>query len=1027
MNKEELFRKLEELNTVSVLSKPKYEEYRQILCDLEQLGVPPLSLTLRNEVDRQELLSSFSDKFISPVTLKKLTSNRILTVGDLLDLNRLDTLNFAGFGPKKWIELYAIQKKVYSLYPHIDGKDNGNDVIPPYSLQELIVINQEMLDLETAQVAGAKWDKNRYHELLVGLKKRGQKRADVYADEEIDDVPTDVLPVNGRIQTLLDSLGIQRLVQVSDITEAEVLKVSGQGRKAWTDIVELKKDIISSQASYLEKYYKYYMIRELPETNETLPLYKKCILAVSQLADILETRGMKRDSYLIREYFIKGTSVEDITKDLPRIGEAVVKERVRQITAEIQEKILSGSKNPIIGNAYFCDDFVDELNTLSQKIQYCPQSYANVVLQAPDDFNVLPILRVLGLDVLEITNDREGFMDAPRIISSDDNRSYITNHIKAVDFVMSLFAMPAIKDEIISEVLSSKYLPEKGEISIIEKLLDYHSWIDIQNGQYIYHYDKLKTAEAKAARIVYEKRNVTTSDIKEIDAQRMHLTPDQGMKMSAARVIAKYPWVAKGGKNNELIYKPSQVCTIPSLRVATERYAKKHVLFNFTDMVNYLKKQGYERFAESSFRSYVLKCCVPSNSDKNILCLESEIQNHDPSKWRSRTVQGTTNWVINSAVKILGDKKMKKSALNNSVLSQPEADNYNVRNIYSVYLMNYCCSNDSVSPNKLFITQDDYIWVNKQCLDEKLVDLETIGSVNKQPDYYMDVMTEIVNQLKQAVDQKMKLIHLKQACFPLITIPSKDTTFYKIINKLPDEVERIVDDGTIYLQLKSDKLSYEKTYSLPTNDQEVASVDNNEDSEPQLIETTKEEKVYVRGKIEWEDMASELKRELEYYNRWWDVKGITLDEGVDFFVNLLKSSQDKSLHDDVSRHIFEFLTQKLDRYDLHDHMKSIVLGAEPIIRSIYMRNNLCESYPKTHGLSECLALVPKLRYWVDDIFAYQNVTKYYDFRKTYLAFYGVRNKFAHGVSIDMNTGNKYLSTYSYLALYVYICCRFINS
>ena len=238
------------------------------------------------------------------------------------------------------------------------------------------------------------------------------------------------------------------------------------------------------------------------------------------------------------------------------------------------------------------------------------------------------------------------------------------------------------------------------------------------------------------------------------------------------------------------------------------------------------------------------------------------------------------------------------------------------------------------------------------------------------------------------------------------------------------EVEKVEIDGTIYLQLKTDKLAYEKTYSLPEKSQEVTTDTDAEISEPEVIETTKPEKVYIRGKIDWGDMASELKRELDYYNRWWDIKDITLEEGVDKFVDLLENSSDDALHEDVSRHIFEFLTQKLDRYDLHDHMKSIVLGAEPIIRSIYKLNNSSNSCPNTHGLSDCIALIPQMQYWVNDIIAHKNLQRYHDFRKTYLDFYGIRNKFAHGVSVEMNTGSKYQATYGYLAFYIYIFCRF---
>ena len=1027
MDKKELLERLEELNTIPVLRKNVYDEYRQIINDLEQMGVPPLSHTLQNDEDRNVPLTDFTEDQINVKLRNTLIRNGIKTVGSLLDLNRLDTIDFAGFGDRKWGVLYRLQQTIYnSLTTHKESDGEVHETLPLYDVQELTSIHQEMLDLELLYANGEKWDKNRYQALLIGLNKRGQKRSDIYKDEAIDEVSIDVLELNPRLKKLVESLNYDRMVQIMDITESTVLAVPHQGRKSWTEIIELKKEITDSQAYYLEKYKKYYMVRELPETTDGLPLYKKVTLAMSQLAEILETRGLKRNAYILKEYFINGASIEDVRDKLAQKGDPLDKERIRQITSGMQECLMSGSDNPLIDNAYLNDEFVSELNALSQDIVYCPVSYTNHVLQAPDNFDVTPILRLLSLDVLEITNDRKPFMDAPRIISTDDIRDFVTKHIKAVYYVMSLFAMPATKDDIISEVMSSNYMPANGDINVVEKILTHHSWVDCNNDKYTFQYDKLKTAEAKAARLVYERQDITTTEIKDIDAKIMNVRPESGMKISAARIIQKYPWVARGAKNNELIYSPNRVSTILPLRAAIERYAKKEVKFNFRDMVAYLKTKGYDNYAEGSFRAYVLKYCVPSNNDKNLLCLESEIQNHNPGTWRNRSVQGTTNWVINSCVKILGDKKLKKAELNKRVIGQPEADGYNIHNIYALNLYNYFCSHDDVKPNKLFITQGDYIWVNKQCIDEGLVDLETIGSGNRTPDYYMDVLTEIVNQLKQTSDYRMKLVHLKQKCISLIPHPSKDTVFYKIMTKLPEEVEKVEIDGTVYLQLKTEKLAYEKTYSLPEKAHDVTTDNEAEVNEPEVVETTKPEKVYVRGKIDWGDMASELKSELTYYNRWWDVKGVTLEEGVDKFVELLENSSDDALHGDLSRHVFEFLTQKLDRYDLHDHMKTIALGAEPIIRSIYMLNNSRSSCPYTKGLSDCLALVPDLQYWVDDIFAYKKVQKYHDFRKTYLDFYSIRNKFAHGISVEMNSGSKYQAIYGYLALYIYIYCRFIE-
>ena len=80
MNKKELLEKLEELNTVPVLRKNMYDEYRQILNDLEQMGVPPLSHTLQNDEDRNVPLTDFPEDQMNVKLRNSLIRNGIKTV-----------------------------------------------------------------------------------------------------------------------------------------------------------------------------------------------------------------------------------------------------------------------------------------------------------------------------------------------------------------------------------------------------------------------------------------------------------------------------------------------------------------------------------------------------------------------------------------------------------------------------------------------------------------------------------------------------------------------------------------------------------------------------------------------------------------------------------------------------------------------------------------------------------------------------------------------------------------------------------
>ena len=156
MNKEDLLIRLEELNSVPVLSKTVYDEYRQILNDLEQMGVPPLSHTLQNDKDRDLSLTSFPEEQISRKLRNSLIRNGIRTVGNLLDLNRLDTVYYKGFGDKKWDELYRLQKTLYDSFPHKESNGEVSNTLPLYDILELTNIHQEMLELELSFAKGEK-------------------------------------------------------------------------------------------------------------------------------------------------------------------------------------------------------------------------------------------------------------------------------------------------------------------------------------------------------------------------------------------------------------------------------------------------------------------------------------------------------------------------------------------------------------------------------------------------------------------------------------------------------------------------------------------------------------------------------------------------------------------------------------------------------------------------------------------------------------------------------------------------------
>ena len=961
-----------------------------------------------------------------PENYKEIITSRIKKILDVAAKENVDVLILGAWGCGTFKNDPAVVNEVFYkllvnynfdtvVFALASNHDVSNSIFYPHMLNDeqydkskLKLINKKLLDYEESSLNG-KHLCEEYKTLLNDLRIKGQKRSSAFEDDAISTVTLDVLSY--RIKKICEQLGLHYLIQILDIEEDEILRNKGMGKKTWHDIIKLKLDIVLNLQKYLAVYHKYYEVHVLSFPDSSIPFYKRITSVISQFASIIEGRS-ERDAFLFRELFLNGRTYKEIASIMKQEKKLspLTEERMRQIYVNLQSKIMAGEDMPI-AKAYLGEDMIEELESLAKEILYMPLAYVNKKLQAPEDFDPRPIIRLLGLSIFDYANkSKKPYFEYHFVVSRFDTKIHL--NIKAFNEVMSKKVLPASKDDILSEIVNS--VDFDCNLDFLENVLMYSSLVECNDNEYCYKYEYLHDAKAKAARIVYLKKRVTSSEIRDWDKKYLG-SQSKNKTFNQKKTIEAYPWVARGQMEDEWVYAPTAISSLPSLREATEVYAKQHIVFKFSDMMDYLRSNGYDKYADGSFRTYVLKYCVPSNTDGDLLCLESEIEKHNPSEWRSRTVTGTTNWVINSCVRILGDKKLKMTELSKRVFAQPEAQNYNIRYFDRISIYNYCCSEDDYEIGKLFvINEEGDIWVNQACLKEQLVDLETIGKIDKQPDYYWDVITKVVEQLKEADNHRLELAQLCRSCDDIIA-PYAKTTFYKIIKRLPAEIERLEEGGTVYLQLKPEKLTYEESYStIETNDSEEIAV-------PEVIVTQRSQ--YNQTKmIDWCEMKNALKSELDYYERWWDIDSKTIDAAIEDFVDFLQNTDNTVLHYIVSRHIYKVLTYKLDRYDLYDVLIGLSVNLETLIRNIYMHNNSIKQEPKTNGLEDCVALIPGLDVWshAPYIGTQGFSTIYHQIKDK------CRNKISHGVDVQMNTVKKYQTIYGCIALYVYIYTRFLE-
>ena len=570
-------------------------------------------------------------------------------------------------------------------------------------------------------------------------------------------------------------------------------------------------------------------------------------------------------------------------------------------------------------------------------------------------------------------------------------------------------------------------------IGVLGECASYKPWWDEFAEQYVdicprviweddkfgYSGEYLSNDKVRIARIIYMKRNegggISLAQLEE-------LVPSA--RINASKAAGIYNWINSPKPG---MYEYVENRADPNNFMSDiKKYAEDHKEFSCKEMIRYFHDNSrYSQHKDSSFRTAALKVCRVNNENPDILRLTSTIDDND-SRWRSKTQSGITNWTIQAMVKILQDKKgkVKRNKLLKLVSEQNDAEQFqNFDKAIYVILSKYSCTEDD--KNELFIrklngSEEEEILLNEEVLKD--VDLKTIGKVDKKPNYYMEVITAIVNKLKVSKESgyTLPLKDLKRYVIDerIIPLNISNTVFYKIVNTiLPQEIEKVDIDGERYLRYIPENRVVEE-YSIQVQDAE-SGVD-----EPNVVKVETDRPLtnyLLRPAIDKEGLSRAMCTELAYFKQFWDIES-DFDDSINKFINYVSNLRNHNISDILLHSMYEFFCFKNDRYDLYHQLTDFVLSYEAFIREIYTSNTgkIAEG---TNGLMDSVRLIPALDDWTQQY--YYQTTKQ-GFQRMFVNLRNKRNRRGHCDDSDLSAVQIMQASTNAIALYVYTFARFIG-
>ena len=833
-----------------------------------------------------------------------------------------------------------------------------------------------------------------------------------------------------KICNVMKKGNITTLNQIFSYDRFQFLSIPTAGVSKWCELVQLRYNIKNRFEAYME--YCDYCIREtqypILESDREYTLTEKVTLAyeqfVAHIKKIVELKGNttilreceKVDNLLLKSYD---------TSTLMDIFEVNTSERIRQMKV-VQKRYLRRGYFDWAPNVRISPILLGELfNIENSRPIYKSEEYMNQVFQC-ESFADTIIPAFLRLREVEPGVSYRTYVDQNYWIPEDEIILLFTNYFKSIYSALTdknADVRPVLLEQIMDSI-NQQPSAQDFDFSeeVVADILQHHKWIECQEEndvtRFQMDYNHL-SAYQKLARIIFVHKHVSAAEAADID-KRWSNDDSSSLDVSHTWNVTHkhFPWVTTAPQHGYYEYNENGIVK-PMLQEEVSRFAKEHVLFHFSELMEHLESTGYySNLNPSSIRTYAMRSCQCANEDNTLLCLSEKIQEYPGYSWRQKVQTGITNWVISQLISFLKDAdnfQLKRAKLNGLLkdAAKKSEEQYKVRD-YNFYVAPYLGETNifdySEDEKSIVLTPKGRVLTDKE--------ISRIGASTRTPDFYKDVIATIQTLLKESPTGEMLLRDLKAACYEILE-GKPDTRFYKIVDTcLPDQIVKITHNNNLYLKLITEKIEYETSMVIDTSKQDVVDIET-----PTMKPETSDihritPEIGQRIAYNWNDLYMDMSTQLAFYGHWWNLN-MSMEEAFVKFKEFVGGVDNRRLRVNIPQYMFEFWHFKNDEYDYYRFLLEFTLCYEQLLVQIHLRNT--GVHLQGNGLQSIIRQMPKVALWASNS-AYRSD----GFNKNYRSLAFMRNQLAHGEDITDTFVMIIQRISSFIALYIYTVAKFLE-
>lgn len=578
----------------------------------------------------------------------------------------------------------------------------------------------------------------------------------------------------GKLVDSLVSAGCSTLEDVLGFTEDMAFSVRGFGKGKMAMLADFQAVLTERTEEVYAFYRTSVMTHVVGSDGRGMQMSDRIARMLGELLEALELSGDRDMALVCRMYLMQNMTVGQMD-DSGEFG--VCRERIRQKSAELRSRIVADTlgKWRIAVDADFLRDFAEF--TLSCADRTMSNLLASLGEGAPQHgYTNLLGFTVLSKDVRTSSALTEDF-----VLSGSTQVGAFLDEITAVAAALRADVRP----QSAADLHAAASRTVRMGMERTEFLLGVLPYCErTQDGLWMMSYANLRDYE-KAARIIWEKKDVTLGDMDVLNAVR---TGEDGSLSNTLHVTQKaFPWCRPVGRSGRWVYcgNGEEVRTVSD---AVAHYVASHGVFSFSQAVSEIRELGYDN-TDASLRSYFMSLCRTGIDDSDLLCARERTHLHPEIRWRRTKVADTSERVLEAAsahIALNGPSRARD--LVRAVVALDEegtlAESSVTRALYGTLL----------SSGALVKGEDGLFRLGDSAA--------SAPSTPSLPSHYGEVIRTVREKVAQSPEGMCSLSSLRKACERIIAPFAQANLFYKIMSEhCPEDLSRVYVDGKAYLRL----------------------------------------------------------------------------------------------------------------------------------------------------------------------------------------------------------------------------------